>query len=106
MRQNDDLFSVSLIPIPDEDIGHFEPKPMIFVMPAQAGIQENLSNELDARLRGHDGYLRLHRNFHAEMENQVSSFPCEREFRRIKDLDSDDKRNDDLFNGSLDYVST
>jgi hypothetical protein len=33
------------------------------VIPAQAGIQENSQNELDVRLRGNDGYSRLHRNF-------------------------------------------
>jgi hypothetical protein len=51
-----------------QDIGHFAPKPMISVIPAQAGIQEILRDKLDARLCGNDGYSWLHRTLYAGME--------------------------------------
>jgi hypothetical protein len=57
-----------MILIPNGDIGDFGPKPMISVIPAQAGIQENLRKELNVRRREHNRYSWLHRSFHAGME--------------------------------------
>jgi hypothetical protein len=48
-----------MIPTPDKNIGHFDPKPMISVIPAQAGIQE---------IRGTNRMLAR-----AKMTNTVSS---------------------------------